>query len=243
MSAKPSDLDNVVDSSFKKANVWVQLKTWDAKAMRGVIEAARAYQRDNPLAVEVKPAGIAYFNLVWNDEVLWDMIKGFLLALVVIFAILAVNFRSPKWALVGYVPLLFTVILIYGAVGFMGKDFDMPISVLSCLSLGMAVDFAIHFINRFRQRVAEGRAGAVPEAIEDALVWTAARPGKGILRNAVLFAAAFSVMLFAPLTPYVTVGAFIVAMMLLSAILCIVYIPALIVLLRKWLFAVEEVRQ
>ena len=243
MSAKPSDLDNVVDPSFKEANVWVQLKTWDAKAMRGVIEAAKEYQRENPLAMEIKPAGIAYFNLVWNDEVLWDMIKGFLMALVVIFVILAVNFRSPKWALVGYVPLLFTVILIYGAVGFMGKDFDMPISVLSCLSLGMAVDFSIHFINRFRQRLEEGRAAPNPESIEQALVWTAARPGKGILRNAVLFAAAFSVMLFEPLTPYVTVGAFIVSMMLLSAILCFVYIPALIVLLRKWLFAAEENRK
>ncbi|MEK7288408.1 MAG: MMPL family transporter [Elusimicrobiota bacterium] len=241
MSAKPSDLDNVVDPSFKMANVWVQLKTWDAKAMRGVIEAVRKYQQDNPLAMEIKPAGIAYFNLIWNDEVLWDMIKGFLMALVVIFAILAVNFRSPKWAAVGYVPLLFTIILIYGAVGFMGKDFDMPISVLSCLSLGMAVDFAIHFINRFRQRLAESRAAPTTESIEEALLWTAARPGKGILRNAVLFAAAFSVMLFAPLTPYVTVGAFIVAMMLLSAILCIVYIPALIVLFRKWLFTAEEV--
>ncbi|OGS01818.1 MAG: hypothetical protein A2V88_12755 [Elusimicrobia bacterium RBG_16_66_12] len=240
MSAKPSDLDNVVDPSFQKANVWVQLKTWDAKAMRGVIETAKAYQRENPLALEITPAGIAYFNMVWNDEVLWDMIKGFLLALVVIFVILAVNFRSPRWAVVGYVPLLFTVILIYGAVGFMGKDFDMPISVLSCLSLGMAVDFSIHFINRFRQRIEEGRAAPGPESIEEALVWTAARPGKGILRNAVLFAAAFSVMLFAPLTPYVTVGAFIVSMMLLSAILCFVYIPALIVLLRKWLFAAEE---
>ena len=236
MSAKPADLDNVVDPYYKKANVWVQLKTWDAGAMRKVIEAARNYQRDNPFPVEIKPAGIAYFNLVWNDAVLWDMIKGFLLALVVIFAILSVNFRSVKWAMVGYIPLLFTVILIYGAVGFAGKDFDMPISVLSCLSLGMAVDFAIHFINRFRLRLAEGRNAAAPESIEEALVWTAARPGKGVLRNAILFAAAFSVMLFAPLTPYITVGAFIVCMMLLSAVLCIIYIPALIVLFRKQLF-------
>ena len=237
MSAKPADLDNVVDPYYKKANIWVQLKTWDAGAMRKVIEAAQNYQRENPFPVEIKPAGIAYFNLVWNDAVLWDMIKGFLLALVVIFAILSVNFRSVKWAMVGYIPLLFTVILIYGAVGFAGKDFDMPISVLSCLSLGMAVDFAIHFINRFRLRLAEGRNAAAPESIEEALVWTAARPGKGVLRNAILFAAAFSVMLFAPLTPYITVGAFIVCMMLLSAVLCIIYIPALIVLFRKQLFA------
>jgi len=231
MSAKPSDLDNVVDPAFQKANLWVQLKTWDANAMRQVMQAAATYQTSHPLAVAVKPAGIAYFNLVWNDEVLGDMVRGFLMALVVVFIVLALNFRSARWALVGYVPLLFTILLIYGVVGFAGKDFDMPLSVLSTLSLGMAVDFAIHFINRFRQRLAEtgGRD------VQGALLWTAARPGKGIFRNAVLFAAAFSVMLFAPLTPYIAVGAFIVAMMMLSALLTILYLPALIMLSRRWL--------
>jgi predicted RND superfamily exporter protein len=170
-----------------------------------------------------------------------------------------------KWAIVGYTPLLFTILLIYGVVGFIGKDFDMPISVLSCLSLGMAVDFAIHFISRFRQRVKECRGeplcspsldgqtqisasattgqthGAAPtELITDSLLWTAARPGKGIMRNAVLFASSFSVMMFASLTPYITVGAFIVSMMLLSAIMTIIYLPALITLLQGWLGLSDE---
>ncbi|MEK7835309.1 MAG: MMPL family transporter, partial [Pseudomonadota bacterium] len=51
MSAKPSDLDNVVDTTFQKANVWVQLKTWDAEAMRQVIHAAGAYQKAHALPV------------------------------------------------------------------------------------------------------------------------------------------------------------------------------------------------
>lgn len=238
MSAKPSDLDNVVDYPFQQANVWVQLKTWDAAAMEDVIRAAEEFRQSRAAKLEIRPAGIAYFNLVWNHEVLWDMVKGFLLALVAVFAILAFDFGSVRWALVGYVPLLFTILLIYGVVGFAGKDFDMPISVLSCLSLGMAVDFSIHFITRLRQQLAERGADPARDAaaLRDALLWTAARPGKGILRNAVLFAAAFSVMLFAPLTPYVTVGAFILGMMLLSALFTLICLPALIVLARGWLF-------
>ena len=233
MSAKPSDLDNVVDSAFGKANIWVQMKTWDADAMRQVIAAAERYEKANPLPLTVKPAGIAYFNLVWNDEVLGDLVRGFSLALVVVFAILALDFRSLKWALVAYAPLLFTILFIYGVVGFVGKDFDMPLSVMSTLSLGMAVDFAIHFVSRLRQRLAEVGGADLPGA----LAWTAARPGKGIMRNAVLFAAAFSVMMFAPLTPYVVVGAFIVSMMLLSALLTLLLIPALVMLGRRWLVA------
>ncbi|MBZ0097024.1 MAG: MMPL family transporter [Sulfuricella sp.] len=236
MSAKPSDLDNVVDSGFQKANLWVQLKTWDAEAMRQVIQAADSYQKTHSLAVTVKPAGIAYFNLIWNDEVLGDLVLGLGLALVAVFLILALDFRSAKWALVAYVPLLFTILLIYGVVGFVGKDFDMPLSVMSTLSLGMAVDFSIHFISRFRQRLVESGGATSEAAVREALLWTAARPGKGILRNALLFAAAFSVMLFAPLTPYMAVGAFIVSMMLLSALFTILYLPALVMLGRKHLF-------
>jgi len=236
MSAKPADLDNVVDSTFQKANLWVQLKTWDAEAMRQVIQAADTYHKAHPLAATVKPAGIAYFNLVWNDEVLGDLVLGLMLALVVVFAILALDFRSARWALVAFVPLLFTILLIYGVVGFVGKDFDMPLSVMSTLSLGMAVDFSIHFISRFRQRLAETGGGTNEGALREALLWTAARPGKGILRNALLFASAFSVMLFAPLTPYIAVGAFIGSMMLLSALLTILYLPALVMLGRNWLF-------
>lgn len=57
-----------------------------------------------------------------------------------------------------------------------------------------------------------------------------------------LFASAFAVMLFAPLTPYITVGAFIVSMMMLSALMTIIYLPALITLMKGWLFkkAVES---
>ncbi|MDA8110674.1 MAG: MMPL family transporter, partial [Betaproteobacteria bacterium] len=213
-------------------------KTWDAAAMGSVIRAVREYQRVHPADMKLAPAGIAYFNLVWNHEVLWDMVRGFLLALAVVFVILAFDFRSPKWALIGYVPLLFTILLIYGVVGFAGKDFDMPISVLSTLALGMAVDFPIHFVSRLRQRLAETAVdpGRDLAGLKKALAWTAGRPGKGIMRNAALFAVAFSVMLLAPLTPYITVGAFIVSMMLLSALLTILYLPALIVLMRGWLF-------
>ncbi|MGH7144484.1 MAG: efflux RND transporter permease subunit [Planctomycetota bacterium] len=267
---KKSDLNNVMDADggYRQANIWVQLKSWDAVAMRAVEKTVAEYQPAADLHLTFKPAGIAHFNLVWNDEVLWDMVHGFVASLVIVFVILALNFRSVSWALVGYLPLLFTVALIYGAIGFLGVDFDMPVSVLSCLSLGMAVDFAIHFISRFRQRVAElthppvsqtariradteVESAAVPTEelaavrsrgldqaeLLEVLQWTAARPGKGIVRNAILFAASFSVMLFATLTPYITVGAFIVSMMTLSALMTLVGLPALIVIFRRFLLA------
>jgi len=223
MAAKPATLENLLDAESRRANVWVQLKSWDAGAAERVVGRVEAYTKNHaPPALTVQPAGIAYFNLVWNREVLKDMVRTFLVALVLVLAILVVSFRSLAWGLLSFVPLLFTIALIYGAVGLLGKDFDMPISVLSTLSLGMAVDFPIHFIRRYRQRLAEGKP------VADALVWTVARPGKGILRNAVLFSLAFAVMLASSLTPYITVGLFIMTMMTLSAVFTLLYLPALV---------------
>ncbi|MHB8481315.1 MAG: efflux RND transporter permease subunit [Nitrospiria bacterium] len=230
-TARPQELNNVVDYPYQKANLMVQLRSWDAVETRALLKRIRTYMASRPLpgGVELKPAGMAYFNMVWSDEVLVGMLEGFIASCVLVFFLLILNYRSFRWGVVSFLPLLFTVVLIYGAVGFIGKDFDMPISVLSTLSLGLGVDFAIHFVSRFQQRYRETRD------LEGSLIWTAARPGRGIVTNAVLFASAFAPMLFATLTPYITVGASMIAIMLLSALATVAYLPALIALFPRWL--------
>lgn len=219
-AARPSDLDK----DREKANIQVQLKTWDASAMDDVLEKTDVYIAANPApaGITFRPAGIAYFNKVWNDEVLGDMIRVFIIGTAIILLVLIFVFRSLKWAMVSFIPLLFTILFIFGAIGFLGKDFDMPIAVLSTLSLGLAVDFAIHFVRRYRQRL------ETDPDIEQALLWTVVRPGKGIIRNAILFSATFSVMIFAALTPYITVGFFIMSIVMVSAVLTLIYLPAVI---------------
>ena len=230
MSARPNDLNNVVDYPFKKANIWVQVKTWDAGVMRKLIQAVQKYTLHHPLPeAKFKPAGIAYFNMVWNDEVLWGMISSFLASLIIVLGLLIFEYRSFKWGIISFMPLLATIVIIYGMVGWVGKDFDMPISVLSTLSLGMAIDFAIHFVSRFKQRYKEA------PNLEEALAWTMDRPGKGIIRNSIVFASGFAIMVFASLTPYITVGIFMALIMILSSIATLVYLPALIVNFKKWL--------
>jgi hypothetical protein len=228
-SAKPSDLDNVVDYPFQKANIILQLKRWDASVMRKVIERAEGYIVANPLpgGVTLRPAGIAYFNLVWSDEVLWGMVESFLAGLVLVLLLLVAETRSFVWGILTFLPLLFTIALIYGVVGLIGKDFDMPVAVLSTLSLGMAIDFAIHFVGRFQQRYRDR-----PQ-LREGLVWTVSRPGKGIFLNAILFASGFAAMVFADLTPYVTVGVLMAAIMLLSALMSVIYLPGLIHLFNR----------
>ncbi len=104
-----------------------------------------------PDGVTAEWAGETYLNLVWQEEMVEGMLVGFLVTLAVVLVLLAILFRSMVWALVGIAPVLWTILIVYGAIGLIGKDYDMPIAVLSTLVLGIGVDFAIHFVERFRE--------------------------------------------------------------------------------------------
>ena len=127
-------------------------------------------------------------------------------------------------------PLSVTIAFIYGTIGLVGKDYDMPIAVLSALTLGLSVDFAIHFLQRSRAiyRV----TGDWREAVRELF----AEPARAITRNAIVIAIGFLPLLASPLVPYNTVGFFLAAIMAVSCLVTLILLPGIMQLLRNRLF-------
>jgi uncharacterized protein len=106
----------------------------------------------------------------------------------------------------------------------------MPIAVLSSLTLGLSVDFAIHFIERTRALLRE--TGSFERATEKIFE----EPARAIARNAIVIAIGFTPLFFAPLVPYITVGAFMAGIMALSGVTTLILLPALMSWAGAWLF-------
>ncbi|MFB6286771.1 MAG: RND family transporter [Candidatus Bipolaricaulia bacterium] len=224
-SGRPSDLQDFVThgSGYDKANVIVQLKNNGSTAMEDVVSSARTYLESNSLeGVSFNFAGPGYFNMRWNQEMFEGMMLALGSAALAVLLLLTLNFRSFKWGLVGFIPLGFTVLVTYGVLALLGVEFTMPIEVISALTLGMAVDFAIHFVQRFRERYDQ------TQELNDSILWTLGGSGVAILRNAVILFVGFLVLLFAPLTPYIYVGVFIAIIMALSSMATLFLLPAII---------------
>ncbi len=240
-SGDPSDLQDFVDhTNYDKANIIVQVKNPGSAVMEQVVRRAREYLSANALAgVSFGFAGPGYFNDQWNLEMFQGMGLSLLGSALVVLILLMLDFRSITWGIAGIMPLAFTILVSYGVLAWAGKEFNMPIEVISALSLGMAVDFAIHFIDRFRERYR--RCSHSRARLSEAMSWTTAVPGVAILRNAIILLVGFLVLLFAPLTPYVNVGGFIAAIMLLSSLTTLFFLPALIKTFEKYLF--KEIQQ
>lgn len=232
-SHRKDDLWHFVTSDYDSAILWVQLKTGDNLDMQDVVADMKAFLAQNPGPVEMEEAqwfGLTYINVVWQKNMVSGMVNALLGSFVIVLIMMVLLFRSLLWGLLSMIPLTLTVALIYGVLGLVGKDYDMPVAVLSSLSLGLAVDYAIHFLSRAR----ELRASHPSWAAAQAAVFQ--EPARAISRNVIIVGMGFLPLLLAPLVPYQTVGMLIAGILIAAGVATLVLLPALISVLQRFLF-------
>ncbi len=233
---KKDSLFHLVTKDYNEVNIWIQLRSGDNTDMVSVVEAIEGWMADNPAPVELDVgwAGLTYINVVWQDKMVAGMLKSLFSSFVVVLIMMMVLFRSPLFGLLAMLPLTVTITFIYGLIGIVGKDYDMPVAVLSSLTLGLSVDFAIHFLERSRELTK--KLGSWKDAI--ALMFQ--EPAMAISRNAIIISIGFTPLLFAPLVPYKTVGFFLATIMAASWLGTLFILAALITALQRWLFKKSE---
>lgn len=223
-SHKPDDLWHFTTPDYSKVNIWVQLTSGDNKDMSKVEKQVDAYLQQNkpPYKIKWGWAGLTYINVVWQNRMVVGMLRNFLGSFVIVLFMMVFLFKSPVRGLISMVPLTVTIVFIYSLLGFVGKNYDMPVAVLSALTLGLSIDFAIHFLQRARE--IHELKGSWEETSKEMF----ADPGRAILRNALIVSIGFLPLLAAPLVPYKTVGVFMFLIMLASSVGTLFILPAIV---------------
>ena len=231
-SHNPEDVWHMVTPDYRSSVLWIQLRSGDNRDMSKVVAHMDQWFAANPPPAGMVQhwSGLTYINVVWQDAMVSGMLGSLLSSFVIVALMMIFLFRSIAWGLIAMLPLSITIAFIYGVIGFSGKNYDMPIAVLSALTLGMSVDFAIHFIERVRDLVAQH--GSWEKGLQEVFEG----PVRAISRNAIVIALGFTPLLLAPLVPYQTVGFFLAAIMAISCLVTLVVLPAVIHLLRNVLF-------
>ena len=231
-SGDPDDLDNFVDYDYQNAAIWIQMKSGDNKVMEKIENLTQDYIIKNPppAGIHFSWSGLTYINKVWQDLMVKGMFKAIMGGFAVVFVLMVILFRSFWLGLISMLPLSFAIILSYGIIGFIGKDYDMPIAVCSSLSLGLAVDFAIHFIQRFKQSFQK------EQDLRNSNMHVFSLPARAISRNALVIIIGFLPLMFSGLTPYATVGTFFASLMIFSTLSTLIFLPAVLSLFGKYIF-------
>ena len=233
---KKDALFHLVTKDYREANLWVQLKSGDNRDMEKVVKDVDSYMSTHkpPIPLKAEWAGLTYLNVVWQDKMVKGMMSSLASSFIVVMIMMMLLFRSVLYGILSMIPLTVTISFIYGMIGLVGKDYDMPVAVLSALTLGLSVDFAIHFLQRAREE--QAKFGSWREASKQMFK----EPAMAISRNAIVIAIGFTPLLLAPLVPYKTVGFFLASIMIVSWLATLFILPALLTMLRKRVFPEDK---
>ncbi|MGE5294530.1 MAG: MMPL family transporter [Solirubrobacterales bacterium] len=92
ISHAPQDVSRFVAKDFRKANIWLELKSDSSRDMRNLAAAVRQYFEATPPPMPIRYdwAGQAFVNLVWRQKMASGMLRLLLVALAMMLAIAAI---------------------------------------------------------------------------------------------------------------------------------------------------------
>jgi len=135
-----------------------------SRTIDDIEEYARQVQ---PSFITVEATGTVGIFAKMINAVIDGQRNSLLLAVVLIFVIMACLFRSVRVGLISMISNLVPIFVIFGIMGWFGISLNLGTSIVASISLGIAVDDTIHYLMNYRRALARGedRRQAVASAL------------------------------------------------------------------------------
>ena len=227
ISGDPGDFEDLVDYDYRYAHVFVFLRDSHTHLARRVERrvhewSAQWFPPGGDPPAEVRLAGTADISLHLERYVTVSQIVTIVICLPVLLVLMRIEFGSWKTSVLAVLPVSLAIAGIYGSMGWAGIPTDIGTTVLGGMSLGIGIDFAIHYLHRYLEA---RRAGSDHE---EAIHETAVTVGRALFYNTVVLMAGFLVLLNARMYPNVKLGALVSTTMALCYLATIYLYPAVL---------------
>ncbi len=227
MSGDPENLWQVTDFNYQKLNVTFQLKSDDSKSINSAINRIESYRDQfQSLNIDLNFAGSGYKALVFTDLILKGQIASLLMSLVIVAVLLSFMFKNVVAGLTGTVPIIITAAISFGVMGLLNIPLSTTTALMSSISIGIGIDYAVHFIDRYRENTNKTKN------MELAIQRTMHHSGRAIVFNAAVVIAGFMVMLFSVFPPNRELG-FLVSLNMFTSFVGTITVMVLIIEQKK----------
>lgn len=195
---EPGATGKFVTSDFQNARILLRVRDDGAKRqmkLGNTLEDRLSELFPEGSGVDYRITGDAYVASVALDSFIRDLFYSLLLAIVIIFGMMTVVFRSLKIGLISMLPNTIPLVMTFGYMGWQGIDLNTTTIIIFAISLGLAVDDTIHFLARFREELDRR------ETVRDAILASYFGAGRAIMLTSVMLLLGMSVLLLSDFVP------------------------------------------
>ncbi len=154
------------------------------------------------------------------NRMIVDLARSLGVAVLVIFVVIAFEFRSWILGLCSLLPNLFPLVFVGALLVFLGIPLQMSSAVLFSVLLGLAVDDTIHFLARYRREVARDR--------EQALERSFFAVGRAVLFTTLVLGSGFAIVLLSAVPTSRLFAGFVCVGLVAALVGDLVFLPALL---------------
>ncbi|MGL5095437.1 MAG: efflux RND transporter permease subunit, partial [Planctomycetia bacterium] len=148
--------------------------------------------------VETTGLYVLLVHLIAN--LLGDQWTSFLTSAAGILAMTTMAFRSFRMGFVAFIPNIVPIVVTVGVMGWLGIALNVATAMITSISMGLVVDFSLHYLHRFEAERSEGKD------FYAALFKTHRSAGKGMVFANVALMLGFGVLMFSQFVPTVQFG-------------------------------------
>ncbi len=157
MSGEPGDFDPYVDYDYRLANMVVFTHSDSTADMHVLWGEIQAFVKDKfPPNIKVNIGGSVAQSAAITDVIVKDKILNVIQIASVVLLATAFVFRSFIAGVLVVTPLLLSVLVNMGLMGWLGMRLNVPTALTSALAIGIGADYAIYMLFRLREEVAKG---------------------------------------------------------------------------------------
>jgi len=225
--AAADDFENILDYDYRQANIRIYIDSGEYIDEKLIIKNIENYINDhfNSENLQAKVSGRVNVDYYWVLAIEESHLLSVAISLLLVFLMGWLTFRSLFLALLVVVPILLSIIMIYGVMGYTDIWLGVGTSMFASIAIGLGVDFAVHTTQKMYSLE---KINIKQQAIK---LYNST--GRALFFNALALALGFGILVTSKVVPLVKFGSLVAVAIGSSFIFSLLIIPAAMILIHK----------
>ena len=177
---------------------------------------------DSSNTTDLSVTGTSVIFLKGNDYLISNLLMSLLIAFLIISLLMASIFKSLRMILISIIPNLIPLLFTAGIMGFFGVNFKPSTVLVFSVAFGIAVDFSIHFLTKYKMELAH--SSSIAEAVRK----VQKEISTSMIYTAVILFFGFIIFVFSDFGGTIALGLFTALTLLIALLSNLILLPCLL---------------
>ena len=221
------DLNNQLDMDKSATRIMVTTQNLGSKEMTGLENRALMWFSQYAPQLTITAASPALMFAHISEANMASMIKGTIVALVLISALLVFALKSLRMGVISLLPNLLPAAIGFGIWGAYSGEINLGLSIVLSMTLGIIVDDTVHFLSKYQHARTTGKTS------EQAVRFAFASVGRALWITTIVLSLGFSVLMLSPFALNAHMGMLTSIIILVALAVDFLFLPPFLMVFDK----------